>query len=699
MPAPISLLSSSCAIDTSSISVENITSAQKPPAPEDIPAEWGERIKDFLSNEYVDKAKISFAVLKRMSDYLKTQGSYPNSIAGRLIIHNLQAEKYIQKLKKCLNKSGQPLRMNCRRSLFIESQEPSDIQRRHAAQRSIWGINKVKGDGIGEPGVNIMNTGMLYDINFPDITNEVFTVCLGSNPKVEEVTHKGGVILHAFNTKYPTLTQQADQIAGLGYGAVLIAPPFTWRSSWEGLSAERNNQWWWMYQIEDFRAVDNVCGNLQDLNEMVNALLARGIHTYIDLTSNFMGSGGGNQYQGGISNLQYPSDVILKERIHERFPGYAKSQQIVFKREDKDEELTKPFTAAEDFEEDLRITSDHEWNIPGKVQRARLGAPGAADALPKIAPTPKMCDIFQQAILSLKKIGIKGLRIDAAKHLKSEMISKIFTEEVCRGLYIFGEIIVSSPSDPGYALYMVPFMNQLHSASVYDFNLEKKLLDAFSWGGDLTTLAYLPGRDTPSPVPLNKALTFTTNHDLPNNGEIFSQHLFKDSTDEFLAQVWLSSIPLARLLMFSDGKVLLSASQPDYYKNTAMDWERGWQSEGIKTLITYNNILREKTEMWLPPVEWEHPFMSNVCLGCARGERDIHDEQSVIYTGLTIINKSDREVRGDWPQECRLKPGDWIDMWTGRIALKVNDDGIIGSCIKVPARGSVLYVHHDSLRP
>lgn len=48
----------------------------------------------------------------------------------------------------------------------------------------------------------------------------------------------------------------------------------------------------------------------------------------------------------------------------------------------------------------------------------------------------------QQAYLqALKNLGVVGFRIDAAKHLSPEHIAKVWTEDICEGVKIFGEII------------------------------------------------------------------------------------------------------------------------------------------------------------------------------------------------------------------------------------------------------------------
>ena len=44
---------------------------------------------------------------------------------------------------------------------------------------------------------------------------------------------------------------------------------------------------------------------------------------------------------------------------------------------------------------------------------------------------------------ALKKLGIKGFRIDAAKHMTFDQLNKIFTPEIRNGVELFGELIHS----------------------------------------------------------------------------------------------------------------------------------------------------------------------------------------------------------------------------------------------------------------
>jgi alpha-amylase len=55
------------------------------------------------------------------------------------------------------------------------------------------------------------------------------------------------VILRAFDWYYADITNNAEKIAAIGYGAVLIPPPLYSRND------EAGKEWWQRYQQKDYR--------------------------------------------------------------------------------------------------------------------------------------------------------------------------------------------------------------------------------------------------------------------------------------------------------------------------------------------------------------------------------------------------------------------------------------------------------------
>ena len=81
------------------------------------------------------------------------------------------------------------------------------------------------------------------------------------------------VYLHAFNWPYREIAARADEIADIGYDAVLVMPPVK----------SEGGFWWARYQPQDYRVVDNPLGNKNDLKAAIDALANRGVKLIADV--------------------------------------------------------------------------------------------------------------------------------------------------------------------------------------------------------------------------------------------------------------------------------------------------------------------------------------------------------------------------------------------------------------------------------
>ncbi|MFA0521119.1 alpha-amylase, partial [Vibrio sp. 10N.222.55.E8] len=66
----------------------------------------------------------------------------------------------------------------------------------------------------------------------------------------------------------------------------------------------------------------------------------------------------------------------------------------------------------------------------------------------------------QRAYLkALKAIGVKGFRIDAAKHMTLSHLRKVWTDDICEDMHIFGEIITDGgATEEEYELFLEPYL-------------------------------------------------------------------------------------------------------------------------------------------------------------------------------------------------------------------------------------------------
>ncbi|EET9807316.1 alpha-amylase, partial [Escherichia coli] len=100
--------------------------------------------------------------------------------------------------------------------------------------------------------------------------------------------------------------------------------------------------------------------------------------------------------------------------------------------------------------------------------------------------------------------------------------------------------------------------------SAIDFSLLMKTIKAFSFGGDLQTLASKPG-STISSIPSERRILININHDFPNNGNLFNDFLFNHQQDEQLAMAYIAALPFSRPLVYWDGQVLKSTTEIKNY--------------------------------------------------------------------------------------------------------------------------------------
>lgn len=379
-------------------------------------------------------------------------------------------------------------------------------------------------------------------------------------------------IIHMFNTSYDDISLMADNIHQAGFGYVMVSPPLTWQKDGPKTPAEAKDMWYHCYQPEDSRAIDNPLGNKQSFILMINILKARGIDVIADVPLNFMGVGGEGGAGGndGKGTLQYPSINIIEKREEKksRVPGQVEAQQIIYSIGTNPQDLTQHYLSSFDFEPG-RHNFVHSEKLED-IQSNRL------EGLPKKILNNYTKSEMQTYLNALKECGVKGFRIDAEKHMKEGMLNNVFTTEITEGIFIFGEVITNGMDNSWE--YLQTRLSTLKDIGAYDFPLQKFILKAFSFSGDLRDLRstenYNPGKISPA-----QSVTFTVNHDIPNNKTAFSHLLFSDPIDEMLAYSYLMALPGNRTMVYYDGKALTSNTDGH------PEWTNALQNNQLKNLI------------------------------------------------------------------------------------------------------------------
>lgn len=361
-------------------------------------------------------------------------------------------------------------------------------------------------------------------------------------------------ILHAFDWHYDEVAAKATEIKNLGYKAVLVAPPLK--------SDAASCAWWQRYQPQDLRVIDHCKGNKQSFVNMINALSdsvpARNVAVYADIVLNHMA----NERSGATD---FPGQAALNS--YGNNSSYWNNQTLFGN-------LTQGLFSSWDFNPANCISN---YNDVWQVQNYRLCGGNGDTGLPDLNPNNWVVQQQRNYLTALKNLGVKGFRVDAAKHMTIWHINEIFTSNIKNGMYLFGEIITSGGAGNNeYDSFLAPYINYTdHKA--YDFPLFNSIRSAFGYGGSLSQLV--------SPASYGQALqneravTFTVTHDIPTNSGF--RYLIMDPTDEYLAYAYIMGRDGGKPLIFSD--------------STGTDngrWVNAYKASHISKMLNFHNRMQ-----------------------------------------------------------------------------------------------------------
>ena len=413
------------------------------------------------------------------------------------------------------------------------------------------------------------------------------------NPLLEIASYnieKTDVILHAFDWSYAYVAENAQTISELGYRSVLVSPAM------KSFKHEDGTPWWQRYQPQDYRVIDNQLGNTQDFVNMINTLEQYGVRVYVDVVFNHMAN---EAYKR--ADLQYPcaTDIQAYGENKEKYQSLA-----LFG------DLSKPLFHEEDFADAFRINN---WKDLWEVQNGRITDSSEDPGLPKLKASDYVIEQQRNYLKALKKMGVKGFRIDAAKHMSIEHIQRIWTNDITENMHIFGEIITDGgATKEEYELFLKPYMEKTELGA-YDFPLFNTLFQALQKDGDMETLV--------TPYTVGQALfnfratTFAITHDIPNNEPFHG--LLLDEKSEWLAYSYILGRDGGVPLIYCDlnpSKINADNGQPR--------WVDSWKDPRMANMILFHNYAHG--EPMIPIIANKDIFIFS------RGEK-----------GIVAINKSD----------------------------------------------------------
>ena len=405
------------------------------------------------------------------------------------------------------------------------------------------------------------------------------------------------VILHAFDWRYADIADNAALIQELGYKSVLVSPAMKSLRSDKNKPQQKPTQWWQRYQPQDYRVIDNQLGDTKDFAAMVDILRQHGLRTYVDVVFNHMAN------ESSIrSDLTYPNQNDLND--YQQAPEYYESIRLFG-------DLSKPLFDENDFVEAFGIKN---WRDKWEVQNGRITGGPTDPGLPTLLDNENVVEQQRSYLKALKAMGVKGFRIDAAKHMTLAHLRKVWTDDICEQMHIFGEIITDGgATEEEYELFLEPYLKHTRLGA-YDFPLFNTIFKAFDKKGSFKSLInpYCFGQALSN----TRAITFAVTHDIPNN-DVFLEYVM-DEDAEKLATAFI----LGR-----DGGVPLIYSELDTSGIKDRDgkprWFKDWKAPYMRGMIQFHNYTHGET---MRVVEANDDLLVFV-----RGDK-----------GIVVINKSKR---------------------------------------------------------
>ena len=278
-------------------------------------------------------------------------------------------------------------------------------------------------------------------------------------------TLRAVIIVQLFNKTFEQVRKSLPRMQRLGVTHVLISPPQKSHSS---------RSWWGRYQPVDFTRIEGPLGTLPQLQQLCEQAQGRGLAIVVDTVLHHLSNEGRYlRTRGGrIEAAQYP-----------RFstPDFRGLHQL-----------------------------------------------GKGRGLPVLnTDSPWVRSQLRDYIHGLFGLGVRGFRIDSAKHMDPHLFPYLF--QGLPPVLVFGELVYAHPQDfpPEY----------FRSMRAYDFPLARAIKAAFAPGGDLGQLVH------PQALGEHQSVPFVNHHDLIKNRTAFDYFRISDIRDRQLAYAFLLARP------------------------------------------------------------------------------------------------------------------------------------------------------------
>lgn len=429
-----------------------------------------------------------------------------------------------------------------------------------------------------------------------------------------------------FQWTWDAIAAECERTLGpAGYGWVMTSPP---------QEHVRGEQWWTAYQPVSY-AISSRLGTREQFADMVSRCDAVGVDVYADAVVNHMtgvtdDSGEQTGWAGStFSHYSYPG--LWSESDFHRC-GLAPDDDIADYRDTTQVRTCELVNLA-----DLRTEDD--------AVRARLG----------------------EYLADLVSLGVRGLRIDAAKHMTPEDVAAI-TADLPDDVAVLQEVIRGAGE---------PITPEQYSGA--------GLVYEFAWGRDLVgmleagSLGSFRELGSTGMLESSQAVTFVDNHDTERNESTLAA---TDGASYALANALLLATDYGTPVVYSgyafddgdagppqdpDGAVL-DAVCPDQVgpdvEPVAGDWVCGHAWPAVAGMVGFHGATAGT-----PVTDW---WQDARAIAFGRGE-----------AGFVVVNKAEEPLAGTWTTS--LPPGEYCDVAAGPMTggacagpvVEVADDGTV----------------------
>lgn len=436
------------------------------------------------------------------------------------------------------------------------------------------------------------------------------------------------VFVHLFEWKWTDIAQECEQFLGpKGYAAVQVSPPQEHR-------IVAGFPWYQRYQAVSYQ-LESRSGTRQEFIEMVNRCQVAGVHIYVDAVI--------NHTTGVLEPSTREKGSAGSAFGHFDYPLFKQAEFHYCNRHGNNE--------------------IQNWQDRWEVQNCELL--NLADLKTELESVRLKIAAYLNDLVNL---GVKGFRIDAAKHIPVTDLQAIF-RQVKGKPFIYQEVIATQgePIQP---------REYFSTGAVTEFQYGRLIAEIFRRG----KLADLKNLTVQGMIPSRKAVVFINNHDNQRgHGDASPVLTFKDGQLHHLATLFMLAFPYGYPQIMSSYAFENDAQGPpsdaegntqNIYNNGKVNCFQEWICEhripAIANLVGFRNYTASdfRISHW-----WTN---GNNQIAFARGRR-----------GFIAINREETTL--NQKLKTNLSPGIYCNITTGQ--LTENRKRCTGNTVTVDRQG------------